>query len=399
MSVYWQNIEQNRDTIQTPIDGVVVRVDQIDTFNKLGATGKSPRGIRALKFAPKTATTKVKDIITQVGRTGVVTPVAVLEPVLLNGVLVGRTTLHNEEEIQRLDVRVGDTVVIERAGDVIPVVVRVMPDLRPRNAKKFAMPRVCPVCNHAVVRTQDEVAVRCPNNKCPSQQKNAITYFASRNNFDIDGLGERVVSRLVEKGLIQDIADIFTLKKDAVKALDGFEEKSAQNLIDSIHNSKRITLAKFISALNIPFIGAETAGFVARHFQTIQAVQSASLEELQSIYGVGETVAQSLVQWFATKENQRLVQRLFDNGVIIKKETAPSTNLQGQSFVFTGTLKTMKREQAQQKVRDLGGRVSNAVSSQTNFVVYGEGGGSKRAKAEQLGVRLLSEQEFLTLIQ
>ena len=396
---YWQGIENKRATIQAPIDGVVARVDAVELFNELGATGKSPRGIRALKFTPKNATTKVKDIITQVGRTGVITPVAVLEPVLLNGVLIGRTTLHNQEEIQRLDVRVGDTVVVERAGDVIPVVVKVLKELRPRNAKKFVMPSKCPMCGHKVFHGEGEVAVRCPNNQCVSQQKNALIYFASRNNFNIDGMGTKVVSRLVDKGLIKDVADIFVLKKDDVKALDGFEEKSAQNLIDAINNSKQVSFAKFLGALNIPYLGVETSEYVARHFKSIEALEKATQKELQSIHGVGETVAQSLLQWLSEKQNQQLVQKLLKNGVIIKKETSASAILQGKSFVFTGTLENMHREQAQQKVRDLGGRVVGAVSSQTDFVVCGKGGGSKRAKAEQLGVRLLSEQEFLKMVQ
>ena len=395
---YWKQIETKRDAIQSPIDGIVARVDDVNMFNELGATGRSPRGVRALKFAPQTATTKVKDIITQVGRTGVLTPVAALEPVLLNGVLIGRTTLHNQEEIQRLDVRVGDTVVIERAGDVIPAVVRVVKELRPRNAKKFVMPRKCPMCRHKVMQLEGEVALRCPNNRCVSQQKNALIYFASRNNFDIDGMGKQVVSQLVDKGLIQDVADIFVLEKDHIKALEGFEEKSAQNLVDAINKSKQVSLAKFISALNIPHIGAETAEYMARYFKTMKALQNATHEELESIHGVGDTVAQSLLQWFSDEQNKELVRRLLHNGVIIK-EMDEQTTLQGKKFVFTGALQTMNREDAQQKVRDLGGRVSNAVSSQTDFVVCGEGGGSKRAKAEQLGVKLLSEQEFLTMIQ
>ena len=396
---YWQGVEKNRGAIQTPIDGIVVRVDDVALFNELGATGKSPRGIRALKFTPQNATTKVKEIITQVGRTGVITPVAVLEPVLLNGVLVGRTTLHNQEEIQRLDVRVGDTVVIERAGDVIPVVVRVVKEMRPSNAKKFAMPSKCPICKTKVMQVKGEVAVRCPNSACGSQQKNAVIYFASRNNFNIDGLGKKVVGRLIDNGLIKDIADIFVLQKDDVKALEGFEEKSAQNLINAINASKQVSFAKFLSALNIPYIGAETAEYVAQHFKTLKALQNTTEQELQSIHGVGDTVAESLLQWFSEKQNQQLVQRLFDNGVIIKKEEGAQTTLQGKSFVFTGVLDSMGREQAQQKVRSLGGRVSSAVSSQTDFVVYGKGGGSKRTKAEQLGVALISEQEFLTMVQ
>ena len=236
------------------------------------------------------------------------------------------------------------------------------------------------MCKEKVIQIEGEVAVRCPNNQCVSQQKNAIIHFASRNNFNIDGMGEKVVSRLVDKGLVNDVADIFVLTKDAVKTLDGFEEKSAQNLIDAINASKQVSFAKFLSALNILYVGTETAEYVAQHFKTLKALQNTTQDELESIHGVGDAVAQSLLQWFSEKQNQQLVQRLFDNGVIIKKEATAKTTLQGKSFVFTGTLDSMGREQAQQKVRELGGRVSSAVSSQTDFVVYGEGW---RVKARQ----------------
>lgn len=396
---YWKDIEKKREKIQTPIDGIVVRVNNYGLFERLGTTGKSPRGIRALKFEPKTATTKIKSIVTQVGRTGVLTPVAELEPVLLSGVMISRATLHNEEEIQRLDARIGDTVVIERAGDVIPSVVKIVHELRNKNSKQFLMPRKCPVCGTSVERRGGEVAVRCPNKKCSSQLIQGIIYFTSRSNFNIDGLGDKIVRQLVKEGLIKDVADIFTLNKERIESLERFSDKSASNLIEAIESSKKISFARFISALNIPHIGAETAQELAKNFKGIADLQKAKKEDLEKIYGIGAEMAESLVDWFGTKSNNNLIARLIASGVIIENKVKKSGPLAGRQIVFTGTLDSMDRESAREAVIKSGGMVSSSVSSKVDFVVYGEGGGSKRGRAESLGIPLINEKEFIKMIQ
>lgn len=396
---FWREREKNRAKNQTPADGVVVRVNDMVLFRELGETAKSPRGMRALKFSSHTATTRVVRITTQVGRTGVITPVADLEPVLLNGVRIRRATLHNEEEIERLDVREGDTVVLERAGDVIPSIVEVVMSLRPQRTRQFSMPQVCPVCSTEVVRSSEEVAVRCPNTKCVSQVERAVMYFASRNNFDIDGMGDRTVRQLIEAGLIRNVADIFSLTKQDVEGLERFSDKSASNLIDAIERSKKIPFARFLSSLNIMHIGQEIAYDLSKHFATFEELCDATFEDLECIDGVGPVVARSFVEWWEDKENKQVVQRLFQQGVSIVYDRRQHDTFAGKRVVFTGTFATMSREQAQALVREHGGSVSSSVSRTTDFLVYGTGGGSKREKAEALAVPLMSEQEFLNLIQ
>ena len=395
---YWRESEKRREKNPAPLDGVVVRVNDSALFERLGVAGKSPRGIRAFKFTPRQTTTKLLDIRVQVGRTGAVTPIAVLSPVPLAGVTVSRATLHNADEIERLGVRVGDTVIVERAGDVIPAITGVIAELRDGSEKAFRMPTKCPVCATVLTRKEGEVAWRCPNTRCESRRLEALSYFVSRKNFDIEGLGSKVVNQLVEAGLIADAADIFTLKQGDLEQLERFGETSAKNLIDAVDASKRISLARFISALNIRHVGEETAIDLANHFGSINAIASATREELEALDGVGMVVAESVFEWFSEQKNQEFLTRLLKAGVVVEVPTRSGTTLAGKTFVFTGTLSTLSREEAHDAVRAFGGSASSSVSSKTTFVVAGDDPGSKADEARKLGVPLIDEQAFLKLI-
>ncbi|MYE37914.1 MAG: NAD-dependent DNA ligase LigA [Candidatus Spechtbacteria bacterium SB0662_bin_43] len=397
---FWKQIEKDRSTMIVPMDGVVVRVNDSALFRELGVVGRSPRGIRALKFAPKTATTMLKDIVIQVGRTGVATPVAVLEPVELGGVVVSRASLHNKEEIERLGVMIGDTVIVARAGDVIPVIEGVLPEMRTGTEKRFTMPRVCPSCNTPFTQDDEEVALRCTNDSCTSRVKEALSYFVSRNNFNIEGLGTQLIHQLVDTGLVTDVADIFRLTKEDIMQLDFYAEKSASNIIQAIQGAKTIPLAKLIAALNIRHVGEETAIDLAQKFGTLRAIQAASPADLNAVRGVGETVSRSVHEWFANQKNQDLLRRLVEAGVVVvSPQKSTNKALSNTSFVFTGTLSLLDRNEAQAKVRERGGTVATSVSSQTSFVVVGTNPGSKKDTAERLGVSLLSEDEFMKLLQ
>lgn len=394
---YWKEQERSREKKPVPLDGVVVRVNESDLFTRLGVAGKSPRGIRAFKFTPRQATTKLLDIRTQVGRTGAVTPIAVLEPIALGGVTVSRATLHNEDEIERLGVRIGDTVIVARAGDVIPAITGVITEMRDGTERPFRMPTRCPVCGTPLVRKEGEVALRCPNAQCESRKHEALAYFASRKNFNIEGLGPQIIAALVDAELINDAADIFTLEEGDLIQLERFGEKSARNLIESIERSKRISLARLMSALNIRHVGEETAIDLANHFGSIEALQNASVEELEAIEGVGSTVAHSLREWFDAPENRNFLTRLFSAGVTVEAPQRRGASLQGKTFVFTGTLSAMSRDEAQERVRSLGGSASSSVSEKTDYVVVGENPGSKADEARRLGVPVIGEDEFLKL--
>ncbi|MEX2145044.1 MAG: NAD-dependent DNA ligase LigA [Candidatus Spechtbacterales bacterium] len=396
---YWRDIQKNREKLPYQIDGIIVSVNQNDLFEELGVAGKSPRAIRAFKFAPKQATTVVEDIKVHVGRTGAVTPVAVLRPVEIAGVTVSRATLHNFDEIQRLDVRKGDTVVVERAGDVIPKITKVLKDMRPRGSKKFSNPRTCPQCDAKLQRKQGEVALYCPNLKCPSRKHRYINYFVSRLAFDIEGMGPKVVKKLMDAELISSPADIFTLTEGDVEQLEGFAKKSAQNLIDEINKSKKVTLSRFIISLNIRHVGEETAIDLAREFGSISKLQEASLEKLESIEGIGEVVAGQIYNWFAKYENKQLISDFLKEGVKIIPPARTGTKLKGKTFVFTGSLSGMSRFEAEKKVRELGGSPLGSVSKNTDYVVAGGEPGSKYADAKKLGVKTINEKEFLKLIK
>jgi DNA ligase (NAD+) len=396
---FWQRIKKIRDRLPYQIDGVVVSVNNNQLFKKLGVVGKAPRGAIAFKFPAKEATTIIKDIVVQIGRTGALTPVAILRPVRLGGILITRATLHNEDEIKRLDVRIGDTVIVQRAGDVIPDIVRVIKKLRTGQEKKFKMPKKCPVCGGVVIRPKGEVVHRCQNKNCGSIQRQRIIHFVSKKGFDIEGLGPQIVNQLMDEGLVSDPADLFSLTQGDLVSLERFAEKSAINLIEAIEKSKKISLAKFIFALGIRHVGEETAVNLARHFGQLGKLKKASLEELLRVKDIGPIVAQSIFKWFNNKHNQRLLDRIIEGGVEISKVKTAKKKLAGQTFVLTGELDRLTREEAKARIRELGGHVSSSVSQQTDFVVVGKEPGSKYDKAKKLGVKIIREKEFLKMVE
>lgn len=393
--------ENKRDKMPYECDGVVVVVDRVDLQDKLGAIGKSPRWMQAYKFPPPEATTMVEDIKIQVGRTGRLTPVAVLKPVELAGVTISHATLHNQDEINRLDVRIGDTVIVGRAGDVIPDVKEVIKKLRDGSEKKFKMPNKCPMCGGEVVRKEGEVDHYCVSRDCYAVRRRVLAHFVSRKAFNIEGLGPKIIDQLMDESLISDAADIFELKIGDLIGLERFGKKSAENLIEAIENSKEVELAKFIYALGIRHVGDETAVLLAREFGSWQKFSQASLEKLEKINDIGGVVAKSIVDWLDDKKNQKIVERLFDSGVKLKnplKKSTKNLKLSGKSFVLTGSLESLTRNQAKDKIRELGGEVNSSVSSKTDYVVAGESPGSKIQKAQDLGVTILDEQEFKKII-
>jgi len=380
------------------IDGVVVKVNERALQEQLGFTGKAPRFAIAYKFPAEQATTVVEDIVLQVGRTGVVTPVAVLKPVLVDGSTVSRATLHNEDEIRRLDVRVGDTVVLQKAGDVIPDIVSVLSEMRSGKEKKFVFPKQIPECG-AIERIPGEAAYRCVDRHSGAIQRRKFHHFAGKHAFDIDGLGPKIIDLLLDHGLIARFPDIFTLKKGDLIDLPSFKEKKAENLVRAIHAKKTISLARFIIALSIPQVGEETAEDLAEHFSTITEIQEASVESLQAVYGVGDVVAQSIHDWFRETVNKKLVHDLLREVHIEAVQKKDDTPFFGRSFVFTGTLSSITRDEAKQLVRERGGDISESVSAKTDYVVEGENPGSKADKARTLGISILSEEQFLKLVK
>ncbi len=402
---FWKKIEKERDQYPFEIDGVVVMVNDNFLLEQLGVAGKSPRGMRALKFSPKQATTILKDVKFQVGRTGAVTPVAILEPVEVSGVKITRATLHNEDEIKRLGVKIGDTVIVGRAGDVIPEVVRVLPELRNGKEKKICFPQRCPVCGTKLVRPEGEAIWRCPNLDCPARKREYFYHFVSA--FDILGIGPKIIDRFLDEGLIFDPADLFLLKEEDVSHLERFAEKSAQNLISAIQSKKEISLPRFIWALGIRNVGEQTAIDLSERFGSLEKLKEASLEELQEVPDIGPVAAGSIKNFFREKRNLKLIEKLKKVGVKIKqekgispgKEKKKGQSLKGKIFVLTGGLETMSRNQAKEKIREAGGRVSESVSKKTDFVVVGENPGSKYEKAKRLGVKIIKEKEFLKLLK
>lgn len=400
----WQNRKDGEDYL---IDGVVVKVNKIDLQQSLGFTGKAPRFAIAFKFKAEQVTTIVEDIVLQVGRTGVLTPVAHLRPVLVAGSVVSRATLHNEDEIKRLDVRIGDTVVLQKAGDIIPDIVSVMKDLRTGKEKGFVWPKFVPDCGEKgeIERISGQAAWRCKDKNSFIQRKRKLYHFVSKSAFDIEHLGPKNIDALLEAELISNYDDIFTLKKGDLLALPRFAEKSVDNLLNSIEKSKNITLPRLIISLSIPNVGEETAYLLAEkfpHFVETSRGRQFSKEELEKIEGVGPIVAQSIVDWFANKDNQKLLDKLLKH-IKIKslnsKLSAPSSKLSGKTFVLTGTLENMSRDEAKQKIRNSGGNISSSVSKETDYVVAGENPGSKYEKAEELGVKILNESEFEKMIK
>jgi DNA ligase (NAD+) len=396
---YHHDLEHQRHGLSYEIDGVVIKIDNLALQERLGAKARSPRWALAYKFAATQATTQVKDIVVNVGRTGAVTPMAVMEPVAVGGVTVSRATLHNEDEVARKDVRVGDTVLIQRAGDVIPEVVKVIKEERPPDAKPFQMPKHCPVCGTTLVRPPGEAVTRCPNPDCRGALRRAILHFASKGAMDIDGLGEKIIDQLMDQGLVKDLADLYRLNKDELIPLERFAEKSAGNLEEAIKESKTVSLDRFIYALGIRYVGEITAQLLAKHFHSLEKLAEASEEDLLQVEGVGPQVAGSIREYFTNSRNREILEKLTELGVqSVSPEPPPQTALAGKTFVFTGALDRFSREEAKAQVTARGGRVSSSVSAKTDFVVVGADPGSKYAKARELGVTILDEGAFEKLL-
>ncbi len=380
-------------------DGVVVKVDAVAQQAELGATSQAPRWAIAYKFPAEQAVTRVSEIVVYVGRTGALTPVAVLEPVAVSGVTVTSATLHNEDEVRRKDVRAGDWVVVQRAGEVIPEVVRVLLERRTGEERPFQMPGSCPVCGTAVLRPEGEAVARCPNPACPAQVMGGLLHFASRDALNIEGLGVKRLQQLLAAGLVRDAADLYGLRREHLLGLERMAERSAQNLLDAIARSRQTTLARFLYALGIRHVGATVAETLAAHFRDIRAVMEASFEEVRDIPGVGPVIAQSVVTFFQEAENRTLVQRLLEAGVVPAPPDAPGGGpLAGRQFVFTGTLRRFTRGEAEARVKALGGTVAGSVGARTTDVVVGEQPGAKAEQARRRGIRLLDEAAFLALI-
>ncbi len=395
---YFNEWVDRRDSLPFEIDGMVLKVNSFDQQRRLGTTIKSPRYAIAYKFPARQATTRIKDIVLQVGRTGVVTPVAVLDPVHLSGTIVSRATLHNEDEIRRKDIRIGDWVIVEKGGEIIPKVVKVIKDKRTGEEKEFRMPEKCPVCGGKLVREEGEVAWRCINVSCPAQIKRSIQHFASRNAMDIEGLGPSLIDQLVDKGLVKDYGDLYYLDPKEVAKLERMGKKSTENLMRAIEKSKTRPLARLIFALGIRHVGIHAAGILAERFKSIDKLKEATFEELASIEGIGPIMAKSIVNFFREKKNLEVLEKLRRAGVKMEEEEKKEGVLAGKTFVFTGALSKYSRHEAQEKVIALGGKVSSSVSRNTDYVVVGENPGSKYEKAKKLGIKIINEEEFLKMI-
>ena len=406
---YRNRIEKLREKLTYEIDGVVVIVNDNKEFIEAGVVGKAPRGALAYKFSAREATTKVKNIKVQVGRTGALTPVAELEPVTVSGVTISHATLHNADEIERLGLKLGDTVIVSRAGDVIPKIMKVLTELRTGHEKTFHFPTVCPIDASKVV--QDGVIRRCSNRNCGAREREFLRHFVSRGAFNIEGLGEKIIDRFMDEGLISDAADIFTLQKGDIEILKRFGEKSAENIVREVEEKKKIMLPRFIFAIGILHIGEETARVFAEHItkhksQSVRPnnvaaiMKNMTMEELQEIRDIGPKVAESIYSWFREARNIKLLEKLDEVGVRITSDRRQVTSekLKGMSFVLTGILKSMSREEAKEKIRAWGGEVSESVSNKTTYVIVGEEPGSKAGKAQKLGVKTLNEKTFQELL-
>jgi DNA ligase (NAD+) len=401
---YWKSWSKKNQKEDYQIDGVVIKVDEREFQDALGYTGKAPRFGIAFKFAAEQVTTVVEDIQLQVGRTGVLTPVAHLRPVSVAGSTVSRATLHNEDEIKRLDVRIGDTVIIQKAGDVIPNILSVVKEMRPASSKPYSFPDFVPACGEdgRIERVPGQAAWRCVSRSSFAQQQRRLYHFTSKVAYDIDGLGPRIIDALLEGGLISDAADIFTLKRGDLLELPRFAEKSVDNLLESIEKARTVSLGRFIIGLSIQHVGEETAYDLASEFRTIDALRAATEEDLQKIEGVGDVVAHSLALWFSEKPNKEFLKKILKQLHIAPEAPAKSAAVgafAGKTFVLTGSLSSMSRDEAKQKIRERGGSVAGSVSKETDYVVAGESAGSKLEKAEELGVSVLSEEEFLKLLK
>jgi len=398
LMTFAHKIEKKRETLPFDIDGIVIKVDHMKQWSILGTTGKSPRWAVAYKFAPEQAVTQIRTITVQVGRTGVLTPVAELEPVFLAGSTIARATLHNEEEVARKDIREGDWAVIAKGGDVIPQVLDVDLKKRPAHSTPWHMPTHCPMCGTHVVRTEGEVAVRCPNSKgCEEQIIRRIAYFASKDAMDIDHMGEKVVEQLVRKKLVRHVSDIYRLSSEELAQLEGFKEKSIQNLLTSIDKSRHVSLARFILALSIRYVGEETAEILSREAGSIHQLAAMTEEQLLKIDGVGGKMAEAIAHYFKDPSNLKEIELLLENGIkpYASQQTIRTDHaFSGKTFVLTGALQKYTRDQAEELIKERGGKVTGSVSKKTDFVLVGEEAGSKLDKAKQLHIKILSEHLF-----
>ena len=394
-----QEWEGKRDSLEYEIDGIVVKVDRTALQSELGFTGKAPRWAIAYKYAARGGVTKLESIRWQTGRTGKLTPVAELVPIPIGGTTVRNATLHNMDEIQRLGVRIGDWVRVERGGDVIPKIVEVDKE-HPRGTEEIEAPEKCPVCGTKVVRTEGEVDYRCVNANCPAKLLGTILHFASRGVMNIDGMGEALVNQLIDRGLVKNVADIYDLTKENLLGLERFADKSAQNILDEIDRSKRLPLERVIYGLGIRFVGERTAQFLAEHFGSMEALEHASPEDLQEVNEVGPRIAESIAEFFSIAANRKLVDRLRDAGLTLRgKKKERGTKLAGKTFVLTGTLAHFTRDEAKRMIEDSGGKVTGSVSKKTDYVVAGADAGSKLDKAKDLGVNVIDEGEMGKLLR
>lgn len=401
---YWQSFESKKYNLPYEIDGVVVKVNSFEKHARLGATAKSPRWAIAFKFATEQAFTQLHDIQWQVGRTGAVTPVAHLEPVLLLGTTVSRASLHNIDEIQRLDVRIGDTVVVEKGGEIIPKIIRVDINERPQDSEPYQAPEKCPVCDTPLIRPEGEVALVCENIHCDAQVSGRIAHYAARKALDIEGLGEKVVELLLENDLIKDYGDLYFLEKDAVAGLERMGEKSAENLLSGIAASKSKPLARFIFGLGIRFVGEGAAKLLAKHFYSIDKIMTASGEEIAAIDGIGDKTAASVQDFFSRPDNLAVIEKLRTAGMPFAEKAPEGSSdvderFAGKSFVFTGALTRFTRDEASEMVEARGGKAIKSVSKKTDYLVAGEKAGSKLKKAQDLGITIMTEDEFAGMVE
>lgn len=392
--------EEKRKNLKFNTDGLVVKVNDRRLYARLGVVGKAPRGAVAFKYAAEQATTKVKDIFVSIGRTGSATPVAILEPVVVAGSTVQMATLHNEGEVHRKDIRIGDTVIVHKAGDVIPEVIRPLKELRNGSEKKFVMPTQCPDCGTKLVKAKETEAIwRCPNENCPSRSWKLISHFASKGALDIEGLGEKNVMALIEAKLIKDPADIYSVKKEDLLKLERFADISAEKLAGAIADKKHPPLDRFIFALGIRHIGEQTALDLANHFHTFERFSEAKIDELNQVEGIGGIVAESIVEWFSHPRNRKLLAKFENAGVHPLESHPPKGPLSGKNFVVTGSLESMSREEAADRIRSKGGRFQTSVGEETNFLVVGENvGENKLKKARELGTKQITEKELLEML-
>ena len=398
---YWDTERRN---LPYMTDGVVVKLNSFTLQEQLGFTQKFPKWAIALKYAAQEAPTRVDDIKINVGRTGALTPLAHLHPVQLAGTTVQRATLHNSDRIAQLDIRIGDTVIVRKAGEIIPEVVRVLTELRPEGTEPFQMPSCCPVCEQPVVRPVGESVTRCINASCPAILKAALTHWASRNALDINGLGEKIVQQLVDQGVVHSVADLYDLTPEQFASMERMGKKLAEKLVGAIANSKTQPWARVLYGLGIRHVGSVNAQTLTQQFPTVEQLQSASTAQIEGVYGIGPEIAQSVSQWFQVPANQALITRLREAGLqlaaqVQSKTPAKSQSLSGETFVITGTLPTLKRDEAKELIEKAGGKVTNSVSAKTNYLVVGEDAGSKLEKAQELGITQLSEAQLLELLE